>query len=88
MKQLLEPIFLSRTVYIWDLLLWQGVIILMNLKETKRSKYFGLSLQRCHYKFVIVILIIQRQHDILRSLLNIDSYSSKAKLVALGEGDN
>lgn len=39
-KQLLEPIFLSRTVYIWDLLLWQGIIILMNLKETTPKLQF------------------------------------------------
>lgn len=65
-----------------------SVLMLRFLKSNKWNKYFGLSLQRCHYKFVIVILIIQWQHDILGSLLNIDSYSSKAKLVALGEGAN
>lgn len=33
-KQLFEAIFLSRAVYIGDLLFWQGVIILMHLKQT------------------------------------------------------
>lgn len=33
-KQLFDAIFFARAVYIGDLFFWQGVIILMHLKQT------------------------------------------------------